>query len=60
MAWGAGRGVPRLADFDNRTGDPAFDYTVRQALAVDLGQSPYLRILSDQEIRDMLRFMGRK
>jgi len=49
-----------LADFDNRTGDPAFDYTLRQALAVDLGQSPFLRILSDQEVRDMLRFMSRK
>ena len=49
-----------LADFDNRTGDSAFDYTVRQALAVDLGQSPYLRILSDQEVRDTLRSMERK
>src|SRR5215471_18413765 len=48
-----------LADFDNRTGDPAFDDTLRQALAVDLGQSPYLRIISDQEVREMLRSMKR-
>jgi hypothetical protein len=36
-----------LADFDNKTGDPVFDDTLKQALAVDLGQSPFLNILSD-------------
>ena len=48
-----------LADFDNRTGDPVFDDTLRQALAVDLGQSPYLNILSDRKMAAALRLMGR-
>jgi len=39
-----------LADFDNRTGDPVFDDTLKQALAVDLGQSPFLNILSDRRV----------
>jgi DNA-binding winged helix-turn-helix (wHTH) protein len=46
-----------LADFDNRTGDPAFDFTLKQALAVDLQQSPFLEILSDQRVTDTLRLM---
>jgi DNA-binding winged helix-turn-helix (wHTH) protein/tetratricopeptide (TPR) repeat protein len=48
-----------LADFDNRTRDPVFDYTLRQALAFDLEQSPFLKIVSDQEMGDVLRLMGR-
>jgi len=48
-----------LADFDNRTGDPMFDDTLRQALAVDLGQSPFLNILSEARIFETLRLMGR-
>lgn len=54
-----GQDVIVLADFENRTGDSAFDYTLKQALAIDLGQSPYLKILSDQEVADTLRLMGR-
>src|SRR5215471_11425637 len=49
-----------LADFENRTGDAAFDYTLRQALAIALEQSPYIKMLSEQEIRDNLLRMGRK
>lgn len=48
-----------LAEFANRTGDPLFDYTLRQGLAVQLSQSPYLRIVSDDRIRETLRLMGR-
>jgi len=48
-----------LADFDNKTGDPVFDETLRQALAVDLGQSPFLNILSDSKMAATLRLMGR-
>jgi predicted Zn-dependent protease len=48
-----------LADFDNRTADPAFDYALKQALAIDLQQSPFLRILSDQQVADTLRLMLR-
>jgi tRNA A-37 threonylcarbamoyl transferase component Bud32/predicted Zn-dependent protease len=48
-----------LADFINRTGDPVFDETLKQALAVDLGQSPFLNILSDRKIAATMRLMGR-
>jgi tetratricopeptide (TPR) repeat protein len=48
-----------LADFVNTTGDPVFDGTLKQALAVQLGQSPYLNIYSDDRVREALRFMGR-
>ena len=49
-----------LADFDNSTGDPVFDGALKQALAVQLGQSPYLNILSDRKVGETLRLMGRQ
>jgi hypothetical protein len=39
-----------LADFANTTGDAVFDDTLKQALAVDLGQSPFLNILSEETL----------
>ena len=48
-----------LADFTNTTGDTVFDGTLKQALAVQLGQSPYLSIASDDSIRETLSFMNR-
>ena len=48
-----------LADFVNKTGDPVFDGTLRQGLAVQLGQSPFLKLLSDERIQKSLGFMGR-
>src|ERR1700733_358772 len=48
-----------LADFINTTGDPVFDGTLKQALAVQLEQSPYLNIVPDSKIREGLRFMGK-
>jgi serine/threonine protein kinase/tetratricopeptide (TPR) repeat protein len=48
-----------LADFVNTTGDAVFDGTLKQALAVQLGQSPFLNIYSDERVREALRFMGR-
>jgi eukaryotic-like serine/threonine-protein kinase len=48
-----------LADFANTTGDSVFDDTLKQALAVDLGQSPFLNILSEEKIRETLREMTR-
>ena len=47
-----------LADFTNRTGDPVFDETLRQGLAVQLEQSPFLSLVSDQHIQKALRLMG--
>jgi len=48
-----------LADVENKTGDPVFDDALKQALAVDLGQSPFLNILSDRKVTATLRLMGR-
>ena len=48
-----------LADFTNKTGDPVFDDTMKQALAVGLGQSPFLNVLSDGKVRDALGQMNR-
>ena len=48
-----------LADFLNTTGDAVFDGTLKQALAVQLEQSPYLNLLPESRIREALRFMGR-
>ena len=69
LAWGtgawsrapvlAGGDTVLLADVVNTTGDPAFDSTLRLALAVHLGQTPLLRILSDSHIRSALAMMGR-
>jgi eukaryotic-like serine/threonine-protein kinase len=47
-----------LADFTNSTGDPVFDGTLRQGLSVQLEQSPFLSIISDQQIQQTLRLMG--
>ncbi len=48
-----------IADFTNTTGDTVFDGTLREALAVQLEQSPFLKILGDEQVRQDLRFMGR-
>jgi len=48
-----------LADFVNTTGEPVFDGTLKQALAVQLGQSPFLNIYPDERVNETLRFMGR-
>jgi serine/threonine protein kinase/tetratricopeptide (TPR) repeat protein len=60
------RGAPRLtdkdtvviADFDNKTGDPVFDDTLRQGLSVQLEQSPFLSLIGDQRIQQILGMMG--
>jgi len=47
-----------LADFTNNTGDPVFDGALRQGLAVQLEQSPFLSLVSDQHIQKVLGLMG--
>jgi serine/threonine protein kinase/tetratricopeptide (TPR) repeat protein len=47
-----------LADFDNKTGDPVFDDTLRQGLSVELQQSPFFSLISDQKIQATLALMG--
>jgi DNA-binding winged helix-turn-helix (wHTH) protein len=48
-----------LADFTNSTGNPAFDGTLRQGLAVQLEQSPFLSLISDERIQRTLRLMDK-
>jgi tetratricopeptide (TPR) repeat protein len=47
-----------LADFTNTTGDAVFDGTLRQGLAVQLEQSPYLSLISDERVQQTLKMMG--
>src|SRR5215469_13360140 len=47
-----------LADFTNTTGDPVFDGTLRQGLAVQLDQSPFLSLISDERVEETLRLMN--
>ena len=48
-----------IADFSNSTGDAVFDDALKQALLIQLSQSPFLNVLSDQKINQSLRLMGR-
>jgi len=49
-----------ITDFVNTTGDGMFDGTLKKAVAVDLGQSPYLNVFSEQKVRQALKYMGRQ
>ncbi len=48
-----------LADFDNKTGDGVFDDTLKQGLSVQLEQSPFLDLVSDNKVNQTLGMMGR-
>ena len=48
-----------LADFNNTTGEKVFDDTLKQALRVQLEQSPFLNVLSDEQVSQELPYMGR-
>jgi len=48
-----------LADFSNTTGDSVFDGTLRQGFAVQLEQSPFLSLISEERIQQVLRLMGK-
>lgn len=70
MIWSlVGRGSPHrpkltdkstivLADFWNATGDPVFDGTLRQGLTIQLEQSPFLKIMDDEETQRVLSLMS--
>jgi len=49
-----------LADFVNTTGEAVFDGTLKQALSVQLGQTPFINIFPDDRVNESLRFMGRQ
>ena len=48
-----------LADFANTTGDSVFDDTLKEGLAVQLGQSPFLTLISERKVNETLKLMGR-
>ena len=48
-----------LSDFDNKTGDPVFDDTLKQGLSVQLEQSPFLALVSERKVNETLKLMGR-
>ncbi len=48
-----------IGDFENSTGDPVFDGTLRQGLSVQLDQSPFLSLISDDRIQETLLLMGK-
>ena len=47
-----------LADFTNQTGDPVFDATLKEALAIQLEQSPMLQLVADAELHNNLQYLG--
>ncbi len=49
-----------VADFNNRTGDRTFDDVLKEALEIDLAQSPYMDVMSDQEALNILQLMGKQ
>ena len=49
-----------LTDFTNTTGDAVFDGTLRQGLSVQLEQSPFLSLVSEQQIQQILQMMSQK
>ena len=49
-----------VVSFENHTGDPVFDDTLRLALSIQLEQSPYLRVVPEQRIREALAYMNRR
>jgi eukaryotic-like serine/threonine-protein kinase len=53
------RDVILLAGFENKSGEPVFDWTLRQGLAAQLDQSPFLLIVPDEAVHETLRLMGR-
>src|SRR5262249_17370683 len=52
------RDVIVLSEFVNTTGDPVFDGTLKQALAVQLDQSPFLNVFPEERVNDTLKYMG--
>ena len=48
-----------LTDFTNTTGDSVFDETLKQALAVQLEQSPFLNVYPEERVHQALKFAGR-
>jgi serine/threonine protein kinase/tetratricopeptide (TPR) repeat protein len=48
-----------VSEFENKTGDPVFDKLLRDGLSLEMGQSPFLTLVSDQQVQQTLRLMRR-
>ena len=48
-----------LADFDNKTGETVFDDTLKQALTIQLEQTPFLDLVSGSKVNATLKLMER-
>ena len=55
-----GRSTVLVADIENKTGDPVFDGTIKQALLLHLAQSPFIEVLSDHKVHALLRYMNKR
>ena len=55
----SGKDTAVLASFTNTTGDPVFDETLHRGIAIQLEQSPYLSLISDQRVAQVLHLMGK-
>jgi hypothetical protein len=51
--------VLAVADFDNKTSDPVFDTALKQALAFQLQQSPFLKAMDEEQVRQTIKLSGR-
>src|SRR5262249_36752133 len=49
-----------VTDFDNSTGDPVFDGTLKKALAVKLDESPFFNVVPEDRVQQTLRYMGKQ
>ena len=58
-SWGGDKDAVLLTEFENTTGEPIFDQTLKQALAFSLAQSPFLDIFPETKVRETLGLMGR-
>jgi DNA-binding winged helix-turn-helix (wHTH) protein/tetratricopeptide (TPR) repeat protein len=54
------RNTVLVADIENKTGDPVFDGTIKQALLLHLAQSPFIEVLSDFKVHSLLRYMNKR
>ena len=48
-----------IADFTNTTNDPVFDDALKRALVIQLEQSPFLNVISDEKVAGILKLMNR-
>jgi tetratricopeptide (TPR) repeat protein len=48
-----------VSEFTNKTGDPSFDFALKQALTGRLQQSPFLNVVGESHLRNYLSYLGK-